>query len=91
MKLTAEHQKQLKEMVDGVISSIRSQQWSDDLSPFFKSYQKKGGDWEKRFMWAVLYAVPYQTREKWFDEVYKYANDDHIYTVLKRAMKEYMP
>jgi len=27
----------------------------------------------------------------WFNEVYKYANDDHIYTALKQAMKEYIP
>ena len=91
MKLTIAHQEKLKELIDDRVSYIRAKQWSDDLTPFFEAYRKKGGDWEKRFMWDMLYSAPYKLREQWFDEVYEYANDDHIYTVLKRVMKDYMP
>lgn len=95
MKMTTEHYDQMKTMVDAVIAKYRETNWSDDLTGLHTWYIKEcegtSKDWKKLFMWSTLYAVPYEPRAVWFNEVYKYANDDHIYTALKQAMKEYMP
>lgn len=95
MKMTSEHYDQMKKMVDDVILNYRETQQSDDLTSLHKFYIDKcegtTKDWKKQFMWSALYGAPYQLRAPWFDVVYKYANDDHIYTALKQAMKEYLP
>lgn len=94
MKITTEHYDQMKQMIDKVVTDYRELHQSDDLSSLRQHYVDKctgtSKDWKKLFMWSMLYGVPYKDRAAWFDEVYKYANDDHIYTALKQAMKEYM-
>lgn len=95
MKITTEHVEQLKTMIDQVIVSYRETHQSDDLTSLHTFYIEKCAgtdkDWKKLFVWAMLYAVPYQTRVVWFDQVYQYANDDHIYTALKYVAKNYLP
>ena len=63
---------------------------SDYFALYKPSYNTKGGDWKKRFRWDLLYSTPYVDRAPWFDAVYKYANDDHIDTVLRKITKEYL-
>jgi hypothetical protein len=84
MKMQADHFNQLQKMIAEKIDAL------GDLQPFFVRYEKNGGNWKRRFCWDTLYAVPFETRRRWFDEVYKYANDDHIDTALRKIMKDYM-
>jgi hypothetical protein len=39
---------------------------------------------DKRYRWDLLYRVPYHARVTVIDEIYKYANDTHIDTVLRK-------
>jgi hypothetical protein len=84
MKIIPEHYEQLRVMVTEKLETIES------LEPFFDRYQKNGGDWKMRFRWDLLYTIPYEIRQVWFDEVYQYANDEHIDTALRKIMKGYM-
>jgi hypothetical protein len=84
MKMLPEHFDQLKTMIVEKVENL------GDLQPFFHRYEQNGGNWKMRFRWDMLYAIPYELRRDWFDEVYKYANDDHIDTALRNIMKDYM-
>lgn len=41
---------------------------------------------EKRIRWDILWNVPMSSRQTWFDEVYKYCDDNHIDTSLKKII-----
>jgi len=84
MKITAIHFSQLENLINNQIDKLSGQ-----LSEYFSRYQRNTGDWQKRFRWDLLYSIPYLERAAWFDEVYKYANDDHIDTALRKITKEY--
>ena len=43
-------------------------------------------DRDKRYRWDVLWAIPKDVRYPILDRVYRYANDAHIDTVLRRAV-----
>lgn len=45
----------------------------------------KFNDLEKRLRWDWLW---FSDSKNWVNKVYKYANDEHIDTALKRAMAE---
>lgn len=84
MKMLPEHFDQLQNMINAKIKSLGK------LEPFFTRYKESGGDWKKRFRWDTLFSIPYSERCAWFDEVYKYADDTHIDTALRKIMKDYM-
>jgi hypothetical protein len=84
MKMIKEHFEQLQSMVTSQLQRLGS------LEPYLVSYQQSGGDWKKRFRWDILYTIPYELRQDWFNAVYQYANDDHIDTALRKIMKDYM-
>lgn len=85
MKMTTNDYTQLKSMIEDKIFSLQG-----DLSDYLGSYQKNGGNWQMRFRWDLLWSIPYAQREPWFRSVYKYCNDDHIDTALRKIMKGYM-
>lgn len=39
---------------------------------------------DRRYRWDCLYSISFHERKEWFDEVYKFANDDHIDTALRK-------
>jgi hypothetical protein len=84
MKMLPTHFEQLNSMIVEKVESL------GDLQPFFQRHEQNGGDWKMRFRWDMLYAIPYEIRRDWFDEVYKYANDGHIDTALRKIMKDYI-
>lgn len=84
MKIFPEHFEQLRIMITEKLEAIGS------LESFFDRYQKNGGDWKMRFRWDLLFSIPYENRRVWFDEVYQYANDNHIDTALRKIMKDYI-
>lgn len=40
----------------------------------------------RRNLWDCLWRIPSERRTPWFDRVYKYANDDHVTTALKKIV-----
>jgi hypothetical protein len=84
MKMLPTHFEQLNSMIAEKVESL------GDLQPFFQRYEQNAGDWKKRFRWDILYTIPYELRQDWFNAVYQYANDDHIDTALRKIMKDYM-
>lgn len=39
---------------------------------------------DMRQRWDALWSLPHSFLTSWFDQVYQYANDDHVDTVLRR-------
>lgn len=80
MKITVEHFNALKTMI------------AEHGAPLEKIDLAKatytGKNWPMRQRWDLLYSVPYVMRVTWFNEVYQYANDEHIDTALRRIMAE---
>lgn len=80
MKITAEHYARLK----GELSQF-SQEKIDNHRQFIIN-EGKAKDVEKRLRWDLLY---YRGLNQWVcDNVYTYANDDHVDTALRQIMKE---
>lgn len=85
MKITSAHFDQLENMVQHRIQVLDGK-----LGDYFPRYINSGGDWKKRFRQDLVYSIPFSERDLWFTEVYKYANDDHIDTALRKITKEYL-
>lgn len=84
MKITSTHYQKLQAMILAQVERL------GELEPYFVAYQHKGGDWQKRFRWDLLFAVPYAERGAWFDQVYQYADDTHVDTALRKITKDYV-
>lgn len=55
-------------------------------------YLNNSGHSERRCLWDALWSARRVHPEKvtaWFDRVYQYADDDHVTTALRRALKPY--
>lgn len=78
MKMTDEDYNEL-------LAMCRDAHKDADLSLERRHYTASGLS-EMRFRWDVLWGVPAEKRTPWFDRVYKYLNDDHIDTALKRVI-----
>lgn len=85
MKLSDNHFKQLQDMIRVKINTL-----SESIEDYYARYQTNGDNWEVRFRWDLLYSITFADRDKWFREVYKYADDRHIDTGLRKIMKDYM-
>ena len=83
MKITKQDYADLCTMLD---EHARTAPWST-VADAFAGYTG-GGFTQKRFRWDLLYSVPYAIRVVWFDRIYKYANDEHIDTALRRYVAE---
>lgn len=79
MKMTDKHVAQLEAMIRNEFPDIMVDDHIKQLSQIGLS--------EKRIYWDLLWAVPFSVRITWFDEVYTYLTDDHIYTALKKVVK----
>ena len=49
--------------------------------------QEKVKDINMRLCFDILYLVDKNTTRSFYDQVYQYANDDHVYSVLKSIIK----
>lgn len=79
MKMTPAHFTQLETMIKSANPDL-------NMTDHLESLRTIGFS-EKRIRWDILFDVPYANRVTWFDEVYKYLNDDHIDTALKAVLK----
>lgn len=80
MKIKPEHYQILKEKLSSLLPQLAADHYRRlKLDPKVK-------DINERFRWDCLWAakVPHET----MSEIYKYANDEHIDTVLKKIIKE---
>lgn len=71
MKITNEHFLELKIAVE-----------SSPVYPELMDYRARGLS-DMRYRWDCVWAV-HSSLKQWFDQVYQYANDDHIDTALRR-------
>ncbi|QFS87577.1 MULTISPECIES: hypothetical protein [unclassified Marinobacter] len=77
MKITPDHYQRLILLLLSVVDKPDAAEYkAQGLSPV-------------RYRWDWLWAIPLADRQPWFDEVYQYANDDHIDTALKNAVKSF--
>lgn len=86
MKIKQEHFERLKAEIDAVLQKHKDRGMYERLINVYE-FGKFGRaaevyDLQKRFCWDCLYAIPESM--KLIDEIYKYANDDHIFTALKK-------
>ena len=81
MKIKPEHYNALKKAITPNRDKIKSHRE-------FIIKEGKAKDVDKRLRWDFMWAIPRQVRTPIIDEVYKYANDDHLDTVLKRIIQE---
>ena len=78
MKLKREHYDHIKAAVSRLFHEV-------DLRRDAIVRQGRAKDVEKRLRWDLLFATPGMSR--WIcDNIYPYANDDHIDTALRRIM-----
>ena len=76
MRITKEH-----------INYMRTEMCKSSKTPSLSSYINKGLS-EKRWRWDWCYATP--GLSKWIcDNIYPYANDDHLETALKFITQGY--
>ena len=81
MKITQKHYEQLTGMLDKVMAK------HGISASHFVQYYSTFGLSEERAVWDILWGIPLKSRQAWFDEVYKYANDDHVTTALRKYAK----
>ena len=82
MKITREHKNQMYDLLDAVRDA-------NDL-PAYRDALWSGvgnGDLGKRLRWDLLYATDSTERFRWFEEVYEYADDTHVDTVLREWIR----
>lgn len=72
MKMKTEHYSQLKAMVE-------SSRQFDNLMEYTSN-----GLSNMRYRWDCVWSIDSNIRRPLFDELYKYLNDDHIDTALRR-------
>lgn len=75
LKITKEHLALLEEMVEAAKSR-----------PTFLPLEQylAAGLTAKRWRWDLVWASPVETRHRFFDSVYIYANDDHVDSALRQ-------
>lgn len=89
MKITKEHQDKLRT----IITNLLKDKGTHTISKHYKLIQESTNvkDKELRFNWDVLWACKnvYNVEVRtWMDEVYSYADDKHIDTLLRKLVKE---
>lgn len=80
MKITQAHFDELKKLI--------SDQWTpEQLRNRWRQYQEVRLT-ATRYLFDLFYMIPTGPRTRWIDEVYKYADDSHLETALRRAVRE---
>lgn len=84
MKMSTEHYEKLKQMIEfWVLPKLKASLTDAEIAR-----ADLGKDPAMRFRWDLLWAIPYENRSMWFDEVYVYCNDDHIDTALRSIVND---
>lgn len=80
MKISKQHRDRFKKLIDHSLSLFGE--------AYIESYKTYPGDRNKRLRWDLLWTSPKEERELLLKEVYEYANDDNIDTVLRSLVNE---
>jgi hypothetical protein len=80
MKITQAHREELAKLL--------AEQWTaDQLRNRWRQYREAGLS-NTRFLFDLFYMIPTGPRQRWIDEVYKYADDTHLETALGWAVRK---
>ena len=81
MKIKLEHYNTLKNVI--LLSK-------DKINLYRQAIIKEGTakDIEKRLRWDLLWSIPDNIRTSLINQIYTYANDEHIDTALKKLVRE---
>jgi len=87
MKITQKHYDSLKTEIEKVTSKWNLAVFKN-AQEGLKYYEDNniGKDHKMRFCFDCFYAIPYSWRDWFMPRFYKYANDDHLYTALKKIL-----
>ena len=87
MKIKQEHYDSLKVEIEKMISKWNIAVFKN-AEEGLKYYEenKIGKDHKMRFCFDCFYAIPYSWRDSFIQEFYEYANDDHLYSALKKIL-----
>jgi len=82
MKILPEHYVALKKM-------LLASYGAEAIAQKKRLYREAGFN-ETRFLFDLLWGIPFAQRQIWFDETvfYSYADDTHLETALRQAVKE---
>lgn len=84
MKIKPEDMAELQ----AIIGELGDRWLSETWAPFYHN----SGHSERRCMWDALWSARRMDPPRvatWFDDVYQYANDDHVTTALRKVLKPY--
>jgi len=93
MKITNNDFKQLSDEFQKFVSSMGEEKFKEvakNCKKTFTEYPRVKIPF-KRFCFDVFYALPRSFRDEWTRKVYAYANDDNIFTALKKLITPYYP
>jgi hypothetical protein len=91
MKIIQYHQEQFKQFIEELLADSERVLQIKEHYEAIQDGSIKCNDKELRFRWDIQKACrnnQIQDVTIWFDEVYKYANDSHIDTLLRKLVKE---
>lgn len=85
MKITKEHFEELKTLL-----SKNYKGKEVELNAYKKELEAnpKVLDVDRRFIFDLLYQMPYEERGVLVDKLYVYLNDNHLHTAVSRAVKD---
>ena len=81
-KITEQHQLQLNALLAALVEKHGAERIKAEIDFHAQS--------PIRARWNLLYAIPFSDRKDLIDEIYKYANDDHIDTVLRQWVANFL-
>ena len=87
MKIKQEHYDELKAEIEKLISKWNLAVFKN-AEEGLKYYEDNniGKDHKKRFCFDCFYAIDFSWPDSFMKEFYEYANDDHLYTALKKIL-----
>ena len=87
MKMTNEHFEQLSALIVERAESVAKRN-DKTVKQFLAEYRDQvapvANDADMRVRWDLVWSIPFKTRSELFDQLYKYLNNDHIDTALRK-------
>lgn len=89
LKLSQDHLDRLEELLIASMDKLKTEKdFIKNFQDVIKYYNDNSID-NKKAYWDCFHATPYvNKRNEWKYEVYKYANDNNVYSALKFLLKD---
>lgn len=85
MKIQGDDLRDLQAMIRQTVDELGQEQIEQHIDTIIHDARVK--DHTKRLCFDILYASDRADRNEIIPRIYKYANDDHIFTALKAALR----